>query len=108
MPTPFPDVLWRGPKAPWERKLCPTFIEVNAVDMSPDDIAQAQDLDDELTRIKTACGGKGPAKGASKKGGNSSWKGVYFTTSGDHWDPASRKDACGSNWWSRNPTEERF
>ena len=68
------------------KELCPTFIEinevkvmekfgkparfeVNAVEIDMDDIAMAQDLDDEINRLKMEVKDTGSAPGASKGGG---------------------------------------
>ena len=51
------------------KKLCPTFIEVNAVS-SENDLAMTQDEDEEIAAIRAALENGGDAKkGAAKKGG---------------------------------------
>ena len=89
-----------GTGEPMGKELCPTFIEVNAVDLRPDDIAMAQDNDPELDRIKLAVKNTGTVKGTANRGASLNWKAASSSTDGDPRAHANPRGGCESNWWS--------
>ena len=75
------------------KTLCPTFIEANVVSREEDDIAMAQDEDEEIAQIRATLEGGGRGKtGVAKKGGR-------FTVEGGvlyhYWEPRGAKKMKG-------------
>ena len=87
-----------GTEGDMGKKLCPTFIEVNAVSSEPNDIAMAQDEDEEIAAIRAAMDHRGGSRrGNSNKGGISHWTGGSYTITGRQKGLKSPRDGCGSN-----------
>ena len=75
------------------KELCPTFIEANVVSREGDDIAMAQDEDEEVAQIRaTLEAGQGSKKGVDKKWGRYALEeGVLY----HYWEPKGSRRRKG-------------